>query len=159
MTMETVLAMTSDVLATALMGLVVLSFATAKKFLTAKIELIKGEQERQIAANALSRADHIAEKLVKKMQQTLVIGMKEASSDGKLTADEIKNIGYQTEEELRQLMNEDLRESLVATVKDVDLYMKNLIESKVFELKQNKKVEIEGFFDNTGMDGVADPEM
>lgn len=159
MTMETVLAMTSDLLATALMALVVLSFATAKKFLMAKIELIKGEQERQIATNALSRADHIAEKLVKKMQQTLVIGMKEASADGKLTADEIKNIGYQTEDELRQLMNEDLRESLTATVKDVDLYMKNLIESKVFELKQNKKLEIEGFFDNTGADGVADPEV
>lgn len=134
--MEMILGMASDLVVTVVMGLLVLLFATVKKYLTEKISLIQGEQERQIATNALSRADNIAELVVKKMQQTFVADMKEKSKDGKLTESEIREIRLNTTKELSGLMNNQLRFDLKETVGDVDLYLNNLIEAKVLGLKQ-----------------------
>ena len=134
--MEMILGMASDLLVTVVMGLLVLLFAWVKKYLVSKISLIQGEQERKIATAALSRADHIAELIVKKMQQTFVADTKKAAEDGKLSADEIMAIKDKTASELATLINPQLRYDLKATVGDVDLYLKNLVEAKVLDLKK-----------------------
>lgn len=134
--MEMILGMASDLLVTVVMGLLVLLFAWVKKYLVEKISLIQGEQERQIATNALSRADNIAELIVKKIQQTFVADTKKAAEDGKLSADEIMAIKDKTASELATLINPQLRYDLKATVGDVDLYLKNLVEAKVLDLKK-----------------------
>lgn len=138
--MEMILGMASDLLVTVVMGLLVLLFAWVKKYLVEKISLIQGEQERQIATNALSRADNIAELIVKKMQQTFVADTKKAAEDGKLTANEIMAIKDKTASELATLINPQLRYDLKATVGDVDLYLKNLVEAKVLDLKKWENV-------------------
>lgn len=134
--MEMILGMASDLVVTVVVGLLVLLFATVKKYLTEKISLIQGEQERQIATNALSRADNIAELIVKKMQQTFVADTKKAAEDGKLSTNEIMAIKDKTAAELATLINPQLRYDLKATVGDVDLYLKNLVEAKVLDLKK-----------------------
>lgn len=134
--MEMILGMASDLLVTVVMGLLVLLFAWVKKYLVEKISLIQGEQERKIATAALSRADNIAELIVKKMQQTFVADTKKAAEDGKLSADEIMAIKDKTAAELAALINPQLRYDLKATVGDVDLYLKNLVEAKVLDLKK-----------------------
>ena len=134
--MEMILGMASDLLVTVVMGLLVLLFAWVKKYLVEKISLIQGEQERKIATAALSRADNIAELIVKKMQQTFVADTKKAAEDGKLSADEIMAIKDKTASELATLINPQLRYDLKATVGDVDLYLKNLVEAKVLDLKK-----------------------
>lgn len=134
--MEMILGMASDLLITVVMGLLVLLFASVKKYLVEKISLIQGEQERKIATAALSRADNIAELIVKKMQQTFVADTKKASEDGKLSANEIMAIKDKTAAELANLINPQLRYDLKATVGDVDLYLKNLVEAKVLDLKK-----------------------
>ena len=134
--MEMILGMASDLLVTVVMGLLVLLFAWVKKYLVSKISLIQGEQERKIATAALSRADNIAELIVKKMQQTFVADTKKAAEDGKLSADEIMAIKDKTASELATLINPQLRYDLKATVGDVDLYLKNLVEAKVLDLKK-----------------------
>lgn len=138
--MEMILGMASDLLVTVVMGLLVLLFAWVKKYLVEKISLIQGEQERKIATAALSRADNIAELIVKKMQQTFVADTKKAAEDGKLSADEIMAIKDKTASELATLINPQLRYDLKATVGDVDLYLKNLVEAKVLDLKKWENV-------------------
>lgn len=138
--MEMILGMASDLLITVVMGLLVLLFAWVKKYLVEKISLIQGEQERKIATAALSRADNIAELIVKKMQQTFVADTKKAAEDGKLSADEIMAIKDKTASELATLINPQLRYDLKATVGDVDLYLKNLVEAKVLDLKKWENV-------------------
>lgn len=135
-----ILGMASDLLVTVVMGLLVLLFAWVKKYLVSKISLIQGEQERKIATAALSRADNIAELIVKKMQQTFVADTKKAAEDGKLSADEIMAIKDKTASELATLINPQLRYDLKATVGDVDLYLKNLVEAKVLDLKKWENV-------------------
>ena len=134
--MEMILGMASDLLITVVMGLLVLLFACVKKYLVEKISLIQGEQERKIAPAALSRTDNIAELIVKKMQQTFVADTKKAAEDGKLSANEIMTIKDKTAAELANLINPQLRYDLKATVGDVDLYLKNLVEAKVLDLKK-----------------------
>lgn len=134
--MEMILGMASDLLITVVMGLLVLLFAWVKKYLVEKISLIQGEKERKIATAALSRADNIAELIVKKLQQTFVADTKKAAADGKLTADEIRAIKDKTAAELATLINPQLRYDLKATVGDVDLYLKSLVEAKVLDLKK-----------------------
>lgn len=131
-----ILGMASDLLITVVMGLLVLLFAWVKKYLVEKISLIQGEKERKIATAALSRADNIAELIVKKLQQTFVADTKKAAADGKLTADEIRAIKDKTAAELATLINPQLRYDLKATVGDVDLYLKSLVEAKVLDLKK-----------------------
>lgn len=138
--MEMILGMASDLVVTVVMGLLVILFAWVKKYLAEKISLIQGEQERKIATAALSRVDNIAELVVKKMQQTFVTDMKEKSADGKLTDSEIREIRLNTTKELSGLMNNQLRFDLKETVGDVDLYLQNLIEAKVLDLKQWKNL-------------------
>lgn len=138
--MEMILGMASDLLITVVMGLLVLLFAWVKKYLVEKISLIQGEQERKIATAALSRADNIAELIVKKMQQTFVADTKKAAEDGKLSANEIMAIKDKTAAELANLINPQLRYDLKATVGDVDLYLKNLVEAKVLDLKKWENV-------------------
>ena len=134
--MEMILGMASDLLITVVMGLLVILFAWVKKYLVEKISLIQGEKERKIATAALSRADNIAELIVKKLQQTFVADTKKAAADGKLTADEIRAIKDKTAAELATLINPQLRYDLKATVGDVDLYLKSLVEAKVLDLKK-----------------------
>ena len=138
--MEMILGMASDLLITVVMGLLVLLFAWVKKYLVSKISLIQGEQERKIATAALSRVDNIAELIVKKMQQTFVADTKKAAEDGKLSANEIMAIKDKTAAELATLINPQLRYDLKATVGDVDLYLKNLVEAKVLDLKKWENV-------------------
>ena len=138
--MEMILGMASDLLITVVMGLLVLLFAWVKKYLVEKISLIQGEKERKIATAALSRADNIAELIVKKLQQTFVADTKKAAADGKLTADEIRAIKDKPAAELSTLINPQLRYDLKETVGDVDLYLKSLVEAKVFDLKKWENV-------------------
>ena len=134
--MEMILGMASDLLVTVVMGLLVLLFAWVKKYLVEKISLIQGEKERKIATAALSRADNIAELIVKKLQQTFVADTKKAAADGKLTANEIFAIKEKVAAELSTLINPQLRYDLKETVGDVDLYLKSLVEAKVLDLKK-----------------------
>ena len=99
--------------------------------------MIRDERAQSVAENALLRADVIVESTVKKLQQTLVAGLKEASSDGKLSEEEIKQIGKQTRSEISALINEDLYNALHQTVGDVRLYLENLVEAKVLDLKKD----------------------
>lgn len=138
--MEMILGMASDLLITVVMGLLVLLFAWVKKYLVEKISLIQGEKERKIATAALSRADNIAELIVKKLQQTFVADTKKAAADGKLTANEIFAIKEKVAAELSTLINPQLRYDLKETVGDVDLYLKSLVEAKVFDLKKWENV-------------------
>ena len=131
-----ILGMASDLLVTVVMGLLVLLFAWVKKYLVEKISLIQGEKERKIATAALSRADNIAELIVKKLQQTFVADTKKAAADGKLTANEIFAIKEKVAAELSTLINPQLRYDLKETVGDVDLYLKSLVEAKVLDLKK-----------------------
>ncbi|MDO4720460.1 MAG: hypothetical protein Q4A78_07335 [Peptostreptococcaceae bacterium] len=135
--MEQVLAMGSELFSTILMGLLILLMAYVKRFLQQKITLIEDEKIQKLSMNALQRADDIAEKVVKTMQQTTVQKLKEASADGKLTKEEIEQIQKDTAKNMNSLMTEDLYDALEMTVSDVNLYMGSLIESKVLDLKKD----------------------
>lgn len=138
--MENVITAAGELLGTVLMALSVFLFGQVKEFLTEKISLIQGEQERKIAENALKRTENIVELTVKKIQQTVVNDMKERAKDGKLSGSEIGAIKEKTAEEISKLLNEELYHDLKSSVADVDLYMRNLVEAKVLDLKKDVKL-------------------
>ena len=135
--MEKILGMMNELMVALLVGILTYSTAWAKKFFAERLRIIRDERAQSVAANALLRADAIVESTVKKLQQTLVAGLKEASSDGKLSEEEIKQIGKQTRSEISALINEDLYNALHQTVGDVRLYLENLVEAKVLDLKKD----------------------
>lgn len=135
--MEQVLAMGSELFSTILMGLLILLMGHVKRFVQEKIALIEDEKIQKLSMNALQRAEDIADKVVKNMQQTTVQALKEASSDGKLTKEEIERIRKNTAQDIQSLMTQDLYDALEQTVSDVNLYMGSLIESKVLDLKKD----------------------
>lgn len=135
--MEMVLSMVSDLVVTIAIALATLLFTTAKKFLLEKIALIRDEKQQNLALNALKRIDDITEKTVKMFDQTVVQDLKNASSDGKLTKEEIEDIQRKTSIEINSLISSDLRRALTETVGDVDAYIKALTEAKVLDLKKD----------------------
>lgn len=130
-----------EILQGALIAVIIAGIGLAKStvmvYLKEKSQMIKDSNQRQLAEDSLYKANLIVETVVSSVQQSLVENFKTASKDGKLTKDEIAFIQLTTNENINKLMDDDLRASLDSLVGNAELFIENLIESKVLKLKRS----------------------
>ena len=130
-----------EILQGALIAVIIAGIGLAKStvmvYLKEKSQMIKDSNQRQLAEDSLYKASLIVETVVSSVQQSLVENFKTASKDGKLTKDEIAFIQHTTNENINKLIDDDLRASLDSLVGNAELFIENLIESKVLKLKRS----------------------
>ena len=101
----------------------------------------KTQQLKTINA-AVSELTNAAETTVLELQQTVVDGLKEASADGKLTQDEISNLGKLLLEGALAKMSDSCINVLKAANVDVNAIITGVGEALIARIKRGEAEEI-----------------
>ena len=113
--------------------LLLVAIGVAGTWLTAKIG--KRQELASIAA-ATDDATEAARRTVLELQQTVVDGMKSASADGKLSADEIERLGILLLEKALAQMSNPAKQVLAAAGKDVCAIIQRAGEAMILAMKK-----------------------
>lgn len=106
--------------------------------LTQQIKNIKDEGERTIFENALKDFHDVVDKTVKFTEQVVVKDLKEKSSDGVLSTDDLKEIGADALNKVLENISPKTKTILEKNIVDLEKYATATIETKVFDIKNNK---------------------
>jgi len=111
-------------------------------FLKTKAQAIKDENLRKAVDSALSGLEIVVNTVVTSLQQTIVGNLKQASKDGKLTAEQIKSIKGKAINDINTILSDEMKDILSKNYGNLDYFIEHLIEEAVFNLKnqqQNKE--------------------
>lgn len=100
---------------------------------------LKQKTKSEELTNALNQVNKLAETTVKSIEQTAAKEIREAVKDGKVTKDELKKLSNKAFEEIIKSLSPEYLSVLENGMGNIDMYVTNLIEQKVLELK--KEVE------------------
>lgn len=100
-----------------------------------RIARTKDERTRKLLGEAYSILEKVIEKVVRRMQQTVVVSLKEASKDGKLTPEEIKALKQQAYDEVLRTLSPEYANYLKQNLGSFEDYVDASIESQVLKLK------------------------
>lgn len=124
---------------TALIALVAAYALRGINALTAKIRIesagLEDGQVRGFIDEALARLDDLAAKTVTQLEQTTAKALREAVKAGTANADDLKALGRRAVQEIIRNLSPDYRDAIGETVGDLEGYVTNMVETKVFELK------------------------
>lgn len=123
----------------ALLGLVISAIKYAKTYIDTKTAEVTVKIKDQNVKNAISSAEDCITTVVLKFSQTVVDDLKAKSADGKLTADEIKQIQQNSLAEVEKLISSDIFNTIDTVFGDAESWIKCKIEAEVKKLKINKK--------------------
>ncbi len=99
---------------------------------------LKGKTENEALQTALSEAQAVADTVVASLQQTVVQGLKQRAADGKLSADDARDVaGLAVERFLSDLSAKSLA-LLEDNADDIIAYAANLLEARLLRLKEGK---------------------
>ena len=115
---EVIIEVLVQVIATVLLGTVSIAFAYAGKWMgqTKKLETV---------AAAMSQLEDVVQNVVGELQQTMVEGLKAASVDGKLSQEDIYDLGKL----LVRKTSEQLSNPAASTLKAAGIDIENMIHS------------------------------
>lgn len=115
---EAIIEVLVQVIATVLLGTVSIAFAYAGKWMgqTKKLETV---------AAAMSQLESVVQNVVGELQQTMVEGLKDASVDGKLSQEDIYDLGKL----LVRKASEQLSNPAASTLKAAGIDIENMIHS------------------------------
>lgn len=113
--------------------LLLVAIGVAGTWLTAQIG--KRQELASIAA-ATDDATEAARRTVLELQQTVVDGMKSASADGKLSADEVERLGILLLEKALAQMSNPAKQVLAAAGKDVCAIIQSAGEAMILAMKK-----------------------
>lgn len=115
---EAIIEVLVQVIATVLLGTVSIAFAYAGKWMgqTKKLETV---------AAAMSQLEDVVQNVVGELQQTMVEGLKDASVDGKLSQEDIYDLGKL----LVRKASEQLSNPAASTLKAAGIDIENMIHS------------------------------
>lgn len=115
---EVIIEVLVQVIATVLLGTVSIAFAYAGKWMgqTKKLETV---------AAAMSQLEDVVQNVVGELQQTMVEGLKAASVDGKLSQEDIYDLGKL----LVRKASEQLSNPAASTLKAAGIDIENMIHS------------------------------
>jgi len=113
------------------------------KFLDAKSEEAKAKTDNETLKTYIDIINDNAVNVVQSLNNTLVDGLKNASEDGKLTADEAIEIKDKAVDMLIDTLSEDITEMISKVFGDAEEYLGNVIEKTVCNVKNNKKKTVE----------------
>jgi len=118
---------------------IVESFFNKKKEMIDKEIELKDKQDRdERFLKYLSVVTQNAQDIVTTINADIVEGLKAASSDGKLTEDEIKGITDQAVNMLSNMMSDDAKELMSEFIGDLNDYFTVLVKSTVEKVKNKK---------------------
>lgn len=97
---------------------------------------LKQKTKSEELTNALNQVNKLAETTVKSIEQTAAKEIREAVKDGKVTKDELKKLSNKAFEEIIKSLSPEYLNVLENGMGNIDIYVTNLIEQKVLELKK-----------------------
>ena len=109
------------------------------KYINAKKEQISTQVSNDNLMLYVNLVSENAIQVVETLNSTLVDELKKHSSDGKLTAEEIKLIRDTARDKLKKTLSAEVKESLTRVFGDLDEYFDTLIETTVVRVKQELK--------------------
>lgn len=137
--------MLQDLVINIVLGMMVLILGYALSYIKAKIqkaklqvEQMKDEQLKKIFKEALDEVDRLTEITVKAIEGEVAKELREALKDGKIDKEELKQLSVQAYEEIFRLLKPEYVGALMEGINDVDLYIHELIEAKLEDLKIEK---------------------
>lgn len=131
--------MLMNVLINILLSFLTLGGAYIIYFVNKLIIYLKQKTKSEELTNALNQVNKLAETTVKSIEQTAAKEIREAVKDGKVTKDELKKLSNKAFEEIIKSLSPEYLSVLENGMGNIDMYVTNLIEQKVLELK--KEVE------------------
>lgn len=131
--------MLMNVLINILLSFLTLGGAYIIYFVNKLIIYLKQKTKSEELTNALNQVNKLAETTVKSIEQTAAKEIREAVKDGKVTKDELKKLSNKAFEEIIKSLSPEYLNVLENGMGNIDIYVTNLIEQKVLELK--KEVE------------------
>ncbi len=154
--METIMPVLSDsalTIAAALLSLLCAFAVNSIRALTAKLRAesskLEAEELRELADEAIGRVDDMAAKAVKTTEQTVAAALREQVKAGYANQEELLALGRSVCAEIKANLHDDFLEALRLTVGDVEAYIKNTVEAKVYELKQRSALLLPAEFIET----------
>ncbi len=99
---------------------------------------LKGKTENEALQAALGEAQALADTVVASLQQTVVEGLKEKSADGKLTADDAREVADLAVEMFLSDLSAKSLALLEDNAGDIIAYVSNLLEARLLRLKEGK---------------------
>lgn len=102
----------------------------------AAFDWLKSKTQNEALKAALDEAQKIADQVVASLQATVVDGLKAKSTDGKLSADDIREIADTAVEMFLSDVSQKTLEVLENNADDITAYISNLIESRLAQLKK-----------------------
>lgn len=100
-----------------------------------ELERMDDEDQKKLLWEAYESLDDIAEKTVRKFEQTTVSKLKAAADDGKLTDEEIGELSGQVYSEIIDTLNLEYQVCLQENLGNLEKYIVSTVEDKVLKLK------------------------
>ena len=102
----------------------------------AAFEWLKGKTKNEALKAALNEAQTVADQVVASLQAGVVDALKAKSGDGKLSADDAREVADMAVEMFLSDISARSLELLENNADDITAYISNLIESRLFQLKK-----------------------
>ena len=103
---------------------------------TAMFKWLKGKTENEAIQAAISEAEKVADSVVASLQSNVVDGLKAKSADGKLTADEAKDVANKAIDMFISDLSSKSMKVINDNADDISAYIQNLIESRLLQFKK-----------------------
>lgn len=101
-----------------------------------QLKNIKNEGERTLFENALKDLHDTVEKTVVYTEQVVVKGLKEKSLDGKLSKEDILEIGGSVFKQVLDQISPEAKSVLQKNIVNLEDYVSKTVETNVFNLKK-----------------------
>lgn len=118
-----------------LLGLLASVITLAKKQIDARVAEVAANIKDTNIKSAVSTAENCIETVVYETAQTTVDALKSASADGKLTTDDASTIKADAVAKIKQLMSDEVYNSLHTIFGDADAWIESKLEAAVKDLK------------------------
>lgn len=105
---------------------------------------ISDEHQRQLVENALADVERLAGVTVNAMEQTTAAALRESVKDGKVDRAELLALGKIAFRDIKAKICPEAQAAITQNLGSFDEYLKNLIESKVLEVKTSPGIGIIG---------------
>jgi len=106
-----------------------------------QMKAIKEEEKRKLFTNALVDVEFITSKVVKAMEQTKAKGIREYVKADMLDKSVLEDLAEEAARDIKLVIKEDTKKVITENINNFELYLKNVIESKVLEMKMQMSRE------------------
>lgn len=119
-----------------LTALIIALSAWAVRAINAITNRSNDQRTREFMDEAIGRVNDLADKVVTRIEQTVAKKLREEIRDGTKDASELAALGEAACQEILLSLNDDYKAALEDAVGDIEAYIADTVESKVYALKE-----------------------